>query len=86
MRPLFLSPSLYATLSAVLLTGLIARFFYAWVCSTMWGPMQEMNASVSNAVFFPVFFLTPLVLIIAAVAHSCSRRPDADRHDQRPDE
>ncbi len=58
---------------AVLLTGAIFGFFYAWVCSTMWGlddadprvaiaAMQAMNASVRNAVFFPAFFLTPVAL------------------------
>jgi len=68
-------------------TGAIFGFFYAWVCSTMWGldaadprvaieAMQEMNASVRNPVFFPAFFLTPLVLGLAAAAH---RRAGNDR-------
>ena len=63
---------------AVLLTGAIFGFFYAWVCSTMWGlddadprvaiaAMQAMNASVRNAVFFPAFFLTPVALVGTAV-------------------
>ncbi|SFA80744.1 Uncharacterized membrane protein [Poseidonocella pacifica] len=58
--------------------GAIFGFFYAWVCSTMWGldaadpvvaiqAMQAMNASVRNAIFFPAFFLTPVVLISAAL-------------------
>lgn len=52
-------------------------FFYAWVCSTMWGldatdprvaitAMQAMNASVRNPVFFPAFFLTPVMLMLTA--------------------
>ncbi len=60
-------------------TAAIAGFFYAWVCSTMWGldgtdprvavqAMQAMNASVRNAVFFPAFFLTPVALVLAALA------------------
>jgi uncharacterized membrane protein len=71
-------PKLLSSLS-ILLTGAIFGFFYAWVCSTMWGldmadprtaldAMKAMNASVRNAVFFPAFFLTPLVLGLAAWA------------------
>ena len=66
------SSALIATISV----GLIAGFFYAWVCSTVWGlnnldpadaitAMNAMNASVRNAVFFPVFFLTPVLLMVA---------------------
>lgn len=74
---------------AVLLTGAIFGFFYAWVCSTMWGlddadprvaiaAMQAMNASVRNAVFFPAFFLTPVALgVAAAVAHWYRHRAPA---------
>jgi uncharacterized membrane protein len=58
---------------SIVFSGAIFGFFYAWVCSTMWGldsadprvaieAMQEMNDSVQNAVFFPAFFLTPVVL------------------------
>jgi uncharacterized membrane protein len=66
--------------------GAIFVFFYAWVCSTMWGldatdphvaiaAMQAMNASVRNAVFFPAFFLTPILLgLTAAIAWSRDRR------------
>ncbi len=76
-------------LTALILTGAIFGFFYAWVCSTMWGldasdpriaiaAMQAMNASVRNAVFFPAFFLTPVVLAIAALAaHVAMRRTAA---------
>ena len=63
---------------SLLFTGAIFGFFYAWVCSTMWGlddadprvaigAMQAMNASVRNAVFFPAFFLTPIVVAVAGV-------------------
>lgn len=66
------------TLVALLLTGALFGFFYAWVCSTMWGldaadprtaiaAMQAMNASVRNPVFFPAFFLTAPALGLAAL-------------------
>jgi uncharacterized membrane protein len=62
---------------ALLLSAAIFGFFYAWVCSTMWGldaadprvaiaAMQAMNASVRNAVFAPAFFGTPLALLLCA--------------------
>lgn len=62
---------------AVLFHGTIFGFFYAWVCSTMWGldaadprvamaAMQAMNASVRNAAFAPAFFGTPVVSLIVA--------------------
>lgn len=66
-------------LTSVLLTAALFGFFYAWVCSTMWGldtappqvaiaAMQAMNASVRNAVFAPAFFGTaPVLLLTAAV-------------------
>ncbi|QFG27390.1 DUF1772 domain-containing protein [Actinomadura sp. WMMB 499] len=65
--------------------GAVFGFFYAWVCSTMWGlddadprvaiaAMQSMNASVRNAVFFPAFFLTPAVMALAAVLALRARR------------
>ena len=58
---------------SLLSMGAIFGFFYAWVCSTMWGldatdprtaiaAMQAMNSSVRNTVFFPAFFLTPIIL------------------------
>ena len=64
---------------SLLLSGAIFGFFYAWVCSTMWGldrldprsaieAMQAMNASVRNAVFGPVFFGTPIVLAVTALS------------------
>lgn len=73
-----MSPAL--TLSAglaMLLCAAIFGFFYAWVCSTMWGldtlapqvaieAMNGMNASVRNAVFAPAFFGTPLALLVTA--------------------
>lgn len=64
--------------TALLLAAAIFGFFYAWVCSTMWGldaadprlaisAMQAMNASVRNAVFAPAFFGTPFIVLITAV-------------------
>lgn len=64
---------------SLLFSGAIFGFFYAWICSTMWGldtadprvaiqAMQAMNASVRNAVFAPAFFGTPLVLGLTGVA------------------
>ena len=66
-----------SSLLSLLLSGAIFGFFYAWICSTMWGldaadprvaiaAMQAMNASVRNAVFAPAFFGTPLVLAVTA--------------------
>lgn len=62
---------------SLLLSAAIFGFFYAWVCSTMWGldnadprvaiqAMQAMNASVRNAVFAPAFFATPVILALVA--------------------
>ena len=70
--------ALGATLVALLLSGAIFGFFYAWVCSTMWGldgadprvaieAMRAMNASVRNAVFAPAFFGTAPALGLAAL-------------------
>lgn len=64
--------------ASVLFAGAIFGFFYAWVCSTMWGldaadprvaiaAMQAMNASVRNAVFAPAFFGTPFMMVAAAL-------------------
>lgn len=65
-------------LTALTLSAAMFGFFYAWVCSTMWGldaadprvaipAMQAMNGSIRNAVFFPVFFLTGPVLMLAGL-------------------
>ncbi|MFV0475433.1 MAG: DUF1772 domain-containing protein [Pikeienuella sp.] len=67
-----------AILIAMLLSAAIFGFFYAWICSTMWGldaadprvaieAMQAMNASVRNIVFAPAFFGTPAALALAAL-------------------
>ena len=74
MQPLFRTTALVS----LLLCGALFGFFYAWVCSTMWGldaaapevairAMQAMNASVRNAVFAPVFFGTGPALLLAAL-------------------
>ncbi len=77
------------SITSILFCGAIFGFFYAWVCSTMWGldqadpriaiaAMQAMNASVRNGVFFPAFFLTPFVLAVTAgVAYRGQFRPAA---------
>lgn len=68
------------------LSAAIFGFFYAWICSTMWGldsldprvaitAMNGMNASVRNAVFAPAFFGTPVVLIVTgALAYRAKAR------------
>lgn len=80
-----MTPFLYVfALLSLLSSGAIFGFFYAWVCSTMWGldaadpalaigAMQAMNASVRNVVFAPVFFGTPFVLIATAMLARLSR-------------
>lgn len=72
--------TLTAALTALMLTGAIFGFFYAWTVSTLWGldaadprtaiaAMQAMNASVRNAAFAPAFFGTaPALLLAAALA------------------
>ncbi len=63
---------------SLLFSAAMFGFFYAWVCSTMWGldagdprvaitAMQAMNASVRNFAFAPVFFGTQFVIGITAV-------------------
>lgn len=72
-------PAIPFAVAAVVFSGAIFGFFYAWVCSTMWGldaadpqvaiaAMNAMNGSVRNAVFAPAFFGTVIVLALAAVA------------------
>ena len=71
-------PFVAAVGAAVLLSAAIFGFFYAWVCSTMWGldaadprvaipAMQAMNASVRNVVFAPAFFGTGVAALLAAL-------------------
>jgi len=66
-----------ATLLALLLTGGIAGFFFAYSVSVMPGldtaspeaavlSMQRINRAVRNPVFFVTFFLTPVATLIAA--------------------
>ena len=74
------------SLLSLLLCGAIFGFFYAWVCSILWGldqidpntaitAMQAMNASVRNVVFAPAFFATPVVMLAGALlAISCCNR------------
>ncbi|MEJ6395674.1 anthrone oxygenase family protein [Gymnodinialimonas sp. 2305UL16-5] len=73
---------------SLLLAGAIFGFFYAWICSTMWGldaadpriaiaAMQAMNESVRNAVFAPAFFGTPVAVLITAFLAYGSGSPRA---------
>lgn len=74
---------------SLLLTAALFGFFYAWVCSTMWGldaadpriaipAMQAMNASVRNAIFAPAFFGTPAILLLTtAMLFLSAQRPAA---------
>lgn len=78
-----------SAITSFILGGAIFGFFYAWICSTMWGldatdpkiaiaAMQAMNASVRNAVFAPAFFGTaPMMMITGAIAFSCKRKTAA---------
>ena len=72
-------PATVLALLALIFSGAMFGFFFAWVCSTMWGldtadpnvaiaAMQAMNASVRNWVFAPAFFGTPVLLALAALA------------------
>lgn len=84
-----MNPTFFALpMLSLLLCGGLFGFFYAWVCSTMWGldnadprvaiaAMQAMNASVRNAVFAPVFFGTPVVLLVTTIALAVSARRSA---------
>ncbi len=77
MRRAHLAWAVPFAIAATLWFGAVFGFFFAWVCSTMWGldsidpraaieAMNGMNASVRNPVFFTAFFLTPLVGAVAA--------------------
>lgn len=70
--------SLAAAGLAMTLSAAIFGFFYAWVCSTMWGldtadprvaieAMNAMNASVRNWTFAPAFFGPGPAFLLAAV-------------------
>lgn len=70
--------TLLMVLTSLMLSAAIFGFFYAWVCSTMWGldtadprvaieAMQAMNASVRNATFAPAFFGTPVFAALTAL-------------------
>lgn len=76
------------SLLSLLSSGAIFGFFYAWICSTMWGldssnptlaisAMQAMNASVRNLVFAPAFFGTPFILFTTAMLAAFLRRRSA---------
>jgi uncharacterized membrane protein len=73
-------------LLALLATGLIAGFFYAYTCSVAIGlaevgdrtyvdAMQSINATVRNALFAPSFFGAALLLALATALHARGRSP-----------
>lgn len=75
------------TFVALLLSGAIAGFFYAYSCSVMWAfdtsdpkvaiaAMQRINIVVRNAAFFPAFFGTPVVALVAAALWFSQGRHD----------
>ncbi|MEW7008990.1 DUF1772 domain-containing protein [Lentilitoribacter sp. EG35] len=78
-----------SAITSLTLGGAIFGFFYAWICSTMWGldatdpriaiaAMQAMNASVRNAIFAPAFFGTaPIMIITGIIAFSCHKKAAA---------
>lgn len=74
-----INPVALLALLSLIFAGAMFGFFFAWVCSTMWGldrtdpeiavtAMQAMNASVRNWVFAPTYFGTPILLIVTALA------------------
>ncbi|MBA4223643.1 DUF1772 domain-containing protein [Bosea vestrisii] len=69
--------ALTLTVVTLALAGAMAGFFYAYSMSVMWAldavdpkvaiaSMQSINIVVRNAIFFPAFFGTPVVALIAA--------------------
>jgi uncharacterized membrane protein len=84
------SLALGLTFAALILAGAMAGFFYAYSMSVMWAldaidpkaaiaSMQSINIVVRNAIFFPAFFGTPVVALVAAAlwraqgAHNVAR-------------
>ncbi len=70
---------------SLVLNAALFGFFYAWICSTMWGldatdpriaikAMQAMNASVRNTVFAPAFFGSPIALAMTALLLAYQRQ------------
>lgn len=69
--------ALALTFATLVLAGAMAGFFYAYSMSVMWAfdaidpkaaiaAMQSINIVVRNAIFFPAFFGTPVVALVAA--------------------
>lgn len=69
--------ALALTVLTLALAGAMAGFFYAYSMSVMWAldavdpkaaiaSMQSINIVVRNAIFFPAFFGTPVVALVAA--------------------
>ena len=85
-RRSMMQPDKMLAILALIWSGAMFGFFFAWTCSTMWGldavdpnvaiaAMQAMNESVRNWLFAPAFFGTPVLLAVAAVvAARCRQR------------
>lgn len=84
-RPVFVYPFAVATL---LLTGMIAGFFFAYSSSAMLGldeieashaiaAMQAINRKVRNPVFYAAFFGMPVAALVTGVLFFAARRPMA---------
>jgi uncharacterized membrane protein len=72
----------------LLLTGMMAGFFFAYSSSVMLGldaagaahaipAMQAINVTVRNPVFFAAFFGMPVAALLSAVVFLIARRPIA---------
>ena len=73
-------------ITAILLTGLAAGFFFAWQVSVMPGTrrvpdltyltsMQSINRAILNPAFFLVFFGCPIALVISTIQQYPSGAP-----------
>jgi len=82
-------PTLITAYIALTLLAAIFGFFYAYVCSAMWGldvvdphtaieAMKGINNEVRNAAFMPAFFLTPAALALVAALSWQRARPAAN--------
>ena len=77
-----------AAATTLLLTGVMAGFFFAYSGSVMLGldavgadhaipAMQAINLTVRNPVFFVTFFGTPVAALVTSVLFIVARRPAA---------
>lgn len=82
-------PTLITAYIALTLLAAIFGFFYAYVCSAMWGldvvdprtaieAIKGINSEVRNVAFMPAFFLTPVALASVAALSWQSAKPAAN--------